>query len=123
MQHSFNDKFKERTPQETINIIKSFFLEKGFNVCTVFCAKSEESQTWSTRVHLMNNDIIVLGANGKGIEKIFALASGYAELYERYCNKMFYINNPFVFDRVINNNYLKYGYYLDPYEQIISFEK
>jgi len=57
------------------------------------------------------------------MSQTYSLASGYGELYERFCNKTLWINNPFIFDKIINFNYKSQGYYLDKDEQKITYEK
>ena len=83
---------------------------------------SHESKLWSTRFSLRYNGKIILYANGKGVSENFAKASGYAELYERYCNRSYYLNNPFLFNKIIQDSYNEYGYYIDPKEQILTYE-
>jgi ribosomal protein S12 methylthiotransferase accessory factor YcaO len=40
---------------------------------------------WWCRINLTYNNILLASSNGKGTSKEYALASGYSELYERYC--------------------------------------
>jgi ribosomal protein S12 methylthiotransferase accessory factor YcaO len=54
--------------------------------------------------------------NGKGVSEEYCLASGYGELYERFCSGLNYMNDPFLFQEVIQNRKQKYGYYIDPKE-------
>ena len=62
-------------------------------------------------------------SNGKGLTELFAIASGYAEMYERYCNKIDYLSNPFIIDKVLNIHYKNNGYYLDKNEKLLTFEE
>lgn len=121
MKYSFDSKYKEREPLETVKIIKKFFNDKGLEIKEI-PFKREESTTWFVGIQLFYNQNLIQTANGKGMSKEFALASGYAELYERYCNKISYTNNPFITKRVLDLHYKKYGYFLDPKEKIISVE-
>ena len=122
MTHSYIDKFKERNPEETVNIISKFFSSKNLEIITESNSCSHESKLWSTRFSLRYNGKIILYANGKGVSENFAKASGYAELYERYCNRSYYLNNPFLFNKIIQDSYNEYGYYIDPKEQILTYE-
>ena len=116
----FNNKYKERKPQETIEIIKNFFEEKGYSIEITSNYKSESS-TWSCHIILTLNGNEILGSNGKGTTEDYSMASGFAELYERFCNSIFYLNSPIVLDAVMQERYNKFGYYLDKEEKFISF--
>lgn len=62
-------------------------------------------------------------SNGKGTTKEYALASGYAEMYERFCNKiLFYYNFPFS-QLVANISKNTKGYYFHPNEKVMSFSE
>ena len=91
MQTNLNNKYKDKKPEETINNVKSFFLKKGYRTEEQII-KNPFPGVWWCRIVLYFNNIEIQGANGKGTTEIFALASGYAELYERYCN---FLNSTF----------------------------
>lgn len=119
---NLQNKYKDRTPELTVALIKDFFLNKGFSLEEKE-VKNPMPNTWWCRINLKYNDIEIQGANGKGTSQSFALASGYAELYERYCtlqNILFYskINQ----ERIFELNYNKNGYYLAPDEIFLSAE-
>lgn len=120
---SFQNKYKERSPEETITIIKNFFNKKGFVVREAFNQKKDNIDIWSCGLELYYNNNLILRSNGKGMSQTYSLASGYGELYERFCNKTLWINNPFIFDKIINYNYKVNGYYLDKDEKNISYEE
>ena len=82
---TYDNKYKDRTPEETIQILKNFFTSKNFQLKLVSNIKSEAG-TWSCRWEIYYNNIFILGQNGKGINETYSLASGLAELYERFCN-------------------------------------
>lgn len=44
-------------------------------------------------------------------------------MYERYCNKIDYLSNPFVVDKVLNIHCKNTGYYLDKNEKFLTFEE
>ena len=99
---NLQNKYKDRTPELTVALIKDFFLNKGFTLEEKE-VKNPMPNTWWCRINLKYNDIEIQGANGKGTSQSFALASGYAELYERYCtlqNILFYskINQERIFE-------------------------
>jgi len=83
--NNYDNKYKDMSPQRTINNIKNFFTNKNFNIIEINEAQSEIG-TWSIHLGLYLNNIEILTANGKGMTQLFSKASGYAELYERYCN-------------------------------------
>lgn len=63
------------------------------------------------------------GANGKGMTKEYALASGHAELYERFCNKIMFLTNPLWTRKFMEINQAEHGYYFSPDERILSYEE
>ena len=119
--HSFNDKYKDRMPNETIQIIKNFFESRGYEL-KIVCNAEAESGTWASRLLLLYDNHLILTSNGKGTTEEFSLASCHAELYERFCNQMHCIGNPFIINEVMRINKLKNGYYFNANEKIISYE-
>lgn len=53
----------------------------------------------------------------------YALASGYAELYERFCNKIFFICNPCWSKTFMTQNKKNNGYYFSPDERMMTYEE
>lgn len=116
----YQKKFKDRDPLDTVKIIDKYFTDLGFKIEKVFNTKSE-GNTYSCALKLYYQDIPLFSQNGKGVSEEYCLASGYGELYERFCSGLNYMNDPFLFQEVIQNRKQKYGYYIDPKEQLISF--
>lgn len=122
MKTNLENKYKDKTPEETILNIKNFFSNKGF-VVEEKIIKNPVPNIWWCRIILKYKDKEIQGANGKGTTKLFALASGHAELYERYCN----LQNP-IFCSTLNSNkfyelsYQEKGYCLSPDEVFLSAE-
>ena len=111
--------FKTRTPQETINILKYFFEKRG---CYLTIREHpNELQMYSHSIELQINNQTILISQGKGVSKDYSLASGLAELYERFCNKMPYIYNPFLMSQLENENLKTLGYHFHPDEKLIDF--
>lgn len=83
---SYETKFKDLIPQKTVQNIIDFFQKRKYQiiVTNIICS---EIETWSCRLLLLYNNNVVLTSNGKGTSKEYCLASGYAELYERFCNQ------------------------------------
>lgn len=88
-QTNYNKKYKDRDPAETVKIIKDFFNSYNFEV------KEERitdffnaTNCWSSTIGLYYKDRKILEQRGKGTTKDFCLASGYAELYERFANRL-----------------------------------
>lgn len=119
---NYNNKYKDRTPQDTMDIISQYFNSLGMTVETLMCQQTQ-SGTWCSGVVLTQNKIDIVRANGKGTSKDFCMASAYGELYERFCNRMFCINNYPLGNRIINESFNKFGYYFHPGEKEISFEE
>lgn len=119
---NFANKYKDKKPTETIENVKQFFKEKNYTV-DIVQIKEPISGIWWCNLELKYNGIKIAHSNGKGSTKDYALASGYSELYERYCN---FSNN--TFGQKINQEKLfelslqKFGYRLFPDEKYISIK-
>lgn len=85
MKTSLNNKYKDRDPMETVQIIKDFFKSEGYNLEVFNCEKTNAETYWCRIIIKDNLGNEILGQNGKGTTLEYCLASGYAELYERYC--------------------------------------
>lgn len=120
MKLTYNEKFKDRSPKETVQIIQNYFSNLGLStkIKKIIRAKSG---TWSCRIELYLNNFFILGQNGKGINKDYCLASCYGELYERFCSKVYIYNNPHLSKKFMNLQYQTHGYYFDKNEKIIDF--
>jgi hypothetical protein len=88
-------KYKERAPLETIHIIKEFFNNKGYTT-RIFNNIETESGSWHCAVELYKNNKLILTTFGKGVNDIYSQASGYAELFETFCNQWAFIKNPII---------------------------
>lgn len=123
MKTNLINKYKDKKPEETIDNIKCFFAKKGY-IIKEKIINNPFPDVWWCRLELYYDDIQIQGANGKGTTEIFALASGYAELYERYCN---FLNSTF-YSKINSKKlyeicYKKYGYNLFPDERLISINE
>lgn len=117
----FNHHYKEITPQNTVQNVKNFFQSHGMRIeeCDVTQA---ESGTWYCHVDVFMNDTRIGGANGKGMTYEYSLASGYAELYERFCN-MFCRANHYVTNEIIKQNEADgKNYKLRSDEKIVNYD-
>ena len=99
----FQDKFKERKPEDTIKLIKEFFINKNFLLIENFIQQNLAG-TFSCQFSLYFKNIHILTTNGKGLTKLFAEASGLSEMYERFCNFYFLQSN----NNIFLNEYIKY---------------
>ena len=90
--NNLNKHFKDRSPKETIQIVQNFFNNYNFSIKTTVNNQSE-SGTYFSRIELYKNNVFIIGANGKGMTELYSLASGFSELYERFCNKIFFLSN------------------------------
>lgn len=79
-------KYKDKRPEDTVHKLQNLLYDAGLDV-TYFWMNNEELECYSTRVQITGTN---LGSNGKGTNRIYALASGYAELMERLQNGALY---------------------------------
>ncbi len=78
-------RYKEVSPMQTVERLKCLLNKLGIEVEEVWSNESSVG-TYSLRVRVKGTDI---GQNGKGMTKEFAMASAYAEFFERFQNGMF----------------------------------
>lgn len=78
-------RYKEVLPQKTVEKLKGLLKQLGIEVEEKWIDESSVG-TYSLRVCVKGTNI---GQNGKGMTKEFAMASGYAEFFERFQNGMF----------------------------------
>ena len=121
MKLNYTQKFKDRNPQDTIALISQFFTSKDCEIRVEI--QQESSTTWSAQLELYYEQNKIAIANGKGTTKDFCLASAHAELYERFCNKIFFISNYHINKRMMNMSYENYTYYYSPNEKVLTFEE
>lgn len=114
--------FKERQPLETVQIIKDFFNKYNLSLKESDINESEAG-TWYCHITLYQNNIEIISSNGKGVTKEYALASGYAETYERFCNGMTFLANPYFNRTLISYNKEHFGYYLRENEKILTYDE
>ena len=84
METNLKNKYKDNSPEQTVENIQDFFNSKGYLIEIEKLIEPIEG-IWWCRINLKYNNILLASSNGKGASKEFALASGYSELYERYC--------------------------------------
>lgn len=114
--------YKEVSPQETVQNVKDFFTSHGYSI-TEHDLNPSEINTWYCRVDLFQGELYIGSSNGKGMTKEYALASGYAELYERFANQMFFFGNYYWNHTLIKENFNKYGYYFHPNEKLMTMDE
>lgn len=78
-------RYKEVAPEETVAKLKELLKKIGIEVEEKWSDESSVG-TYSLRVAIKGTDI---GQNGKGMTKEFAMASSYAEFFERFQNNVF----------------------------------
>lgn len=122
IENNFQTKYKDRTPQETVQIVKSFFENRNYEIKELLNFKTE-ALTWTCRIEIYKNGIYILGANGKGMSEEYSLASGYAELYERFANNCNYLRNINFMRKYCELSYKDKGYYMHPDEKILSYDE
>lgn len=119
---TINQKYKERKPEETISIIQKFFEERGFTLKIKEQGFSEIG-SYSYHIVLYYQNQFIAFSNGKGTSEKFALASGLAEMYERFCNMANSLWNKSALSKVIELNKEKHGYCLKEDERIVPYEE
>ena len=75
-------RYKEVSPEETVKRLKKLLDQLGIEVEEKW-SKESSVGTYSLRICIKGTDI---GQNGKGMTKDFAMASAYAEFFERFQN-------------------------------------
>lgn len=117
-----NHKYKDRDPMETVNIINTFFQTQGYNVQVAYNVKTEAATFWC---HLTlidpKTNFEILRSNGKGTTLEYSLASGYAELYERYCGGFHHTYETSLAECM--NNYTNYNYYINAQEKLLNLNE
>ena len=78
-------RYKEVAPEETVKRLKNLLNKIGIEVVEKWSNESSVG-TYSLRIAIKGTDI---GQNGKGMTKEFAMASSYAEFFERFQNGVF----------------------------------
>lgn len=119
---SIETKFKEKNPQETIDIIKNFFASNGYTV-KIEKENFSEAQTWSCGIALYKDQQLQLSSCGKGATQLYSQASGLAELYERFCNTCEVIRSPLFTEKLTSLSKKSHGYYFHPQEKLMSYEE
>ena len=122
MQTNLSKKYKDREPMETVQIIKDFFESEGYQTKVFLNVKTDINSYWCRIILLDKNNQEILGQNGKGTTLEYSLASGYAELYERYC-AYFHIDDFLKFYDLLNNNKKINNYFYEENEKYLSFQE
>ena len=63
MNFNFNTKYKARTPEDTISIVKNFFEGRGYTLTEV--AFQTEAGTWTVHIELFDKGFYILQSIGK----------------------------------------------------------
>lgn len=108
-------KYKEKTPEETVEFIKSFFAELDIETKEEWVEENEIG-TYSLRLSLVGAPGI--GSNGKGMTEAYARASAYAEFMERLQNMRMTSSMPIF--RIQERNG---GFFFHPSEKLITVDE
>ena len=120
--NTYDNKFKERNPTDTIQIVRDFFESRGYSIQVTDNIDSE-AETNSCHVTITLGNYTVLSSNGKGITKDFSWASGYAELYERFANRLNLYLSPILYDQYIQQQFQHNGFHVAPDEKVMTAEE
>lgn len=119
---NYDTKFKDRNPQKTIIIIKNYFENNGYIIQEE--EFTTEIDTFYTGIKLFFQNHLILFTLGKGTTLLYAKASGYGELYERYCNNFHIFSKNYFFNMKFIPEALKQRKYVfDKNEKIVTFEE
>ena len=114
---NYENHYKDRQPEETVEIIKNFFINKGLIVKQIQEYQSEIN-TFSCTYGLFLDNIQILKANGKGMTYEYSLASCFAELYERFCAYFYHnMTNPFIIKDLWEKRFDLKHYYINQKEK------
>lgn len=84
--------YKADTPANTVRRIKSIIA--GHHLPVQEMTLGDGDMFCSCRIYISHDDDSSIGTNGKGMNKEYALASGYAEFMERFQNRVIVYPNP-----------------------------
>ena len=84
--------YKAATPEETTAHIKEILSKSGLPVKEVILG--DDRMFFSCRISFTDDDDTSIGTNGKGMNRSYAMASGYAEFMERLQNRVIVYPNP-----------------------------
>ena len=117
--NTLQNKYKARKPEDTIEIIEKFFNDRN---CTIKCNNKWHSEinTYSNEYYLYFAGRQILEARGKGTTELYAQASGYGELYERFCAFPVSCWNTLNYSMLYNTNMKKNNYALDKNEKKVT---
>ena len=116
-----NHKYKDRDPMDTVNLIQNFFLSKKYSINITQNEKTDADTFWCHLELNTQDGKNILTSNGKGSTMEYSLASGHAELYERYCAG-FQDNVENLFKQYVTNK-KNYNYYYFPDEKLFNFNE
>ncbi|NDV57280.1 YcaO-like family protein [Bacteroides sp. 519] len=85
-------KYKAATPEDTVNKIKMILSEAQIPIKDMICGDGD--MFCSYRLAISENDDFSIGTNGKGMTPSYAQASAYAEMMERFQNRIIIYPNP-----------------------------
>lgn len=89
---TFDKPYKADTPMGTVNRIKSIITYHSIPVKEM--ELGDGCDFCSCRIYISNDEDSSIGTNGKGMNKAYAMASGYAEFMERFQNRVIVYPNP-----------------------------
>lgn len=84
--------YKAATPETTVNRIKSILNESHLPIKET--KLGDDNMFFSCRISITRDNDTSIGTNGKGMNREYAMASGYAEFLERFQNRVIVYPNP-----------------------------
>ena len=114
---SLKQHYKERDPMDTVQLITDFFTNRGYKI-KITSIEQSEIGTWTCHVEIFKGNLKIQHAHGKGVTKEYCLASGHAELYERFCNKAVNGLGLTFMKKFVEESNIKNGYSFSPNEKI-----
>lgn len=104
--------FKETTPEKTVEKLKEILKELDIPIVEQW-QEASCVDTYSLRIEIENTDV---GTNGKGMTREYALASAYAEFFERFQNGL-------LCNSMSLNKDSKHTFEVSPDEKILTSEE
>lgn len=104
-----------------LNIIKTFFENRNLTIKELVSTETE-CGSWSYSVCLLKNNFNIYAATGIGATQEEAKLFAYQELYAKFCNKTFFLENINIAKKFIELNNLSKGYCLNPDEKMIDYD-
>lgn len=104
-----------------LNTIKTFFENRNFTVKELISTETE-CGSWSYSVGLLKNNFNLYIATSVRPTLEEAKLAAYQDLYVKFCNKTFFLENLIIAKKYMELNNMSKGYYLNPKEKMVDYD-